>query len=253
MNPSDVNKEISKFYDNRGTSVEIPLHIEAPYEAAYAVLKRMPDGGRLLEIGCGTGPHSVRLAEQGWSVVGIDISRVSLEAAHHRAQAHGVAERCQFIESSVEDYLSRPVPEFDAIFMAGVLYYLPFTIRRDIILKLLKPSGQFVFVEPLGENPLLNIYRRLRGWLRKDRDPASLNSLLRLNDVNQLAPMFDNHQVRGFDVLTLLGVILGAGRWAKTYHQVAKGMDDMILNRLGLRRFGFKVLFIGQGVMREQG
>jgi SAM-dependent methyltransferase len=40
--------------------------------------------GRLLDVGCGTGFHTVRFAEAGWSVVGIDPSHDQLRHARER-------------------------------------------------------------------------------------------------------------------------------------------------------------------------
>lgn len=46
------------------------------------------DGARILEIGCGTGATSVTLAEQGASVVGLDIDKPSLKVAFDRCNLH---------------------------------------------------------------------------------------------------------------------------------------------------------------------
>src|SRR5215510_12557558 len=47
--------------------------------------------GRTLEVGCGSGTNAIYLAQHGFEVVGVDISRVAVENA--RAKAHG---RCRF-------------------------------------------------------------------------------------------------------------------------------------------------------------
>ncbi|MFP4476047.1 MAG: class I SAM-dependent methyltransferase [Desulfatibacillaceae bacterium] len=43
-----------------------------------------------LDIGCGTGSDSVWMAEQGFAVTGIDISRTAVRMAEERAREHGV-------------------------------------------------------------------------------------------------------------------------------------------------------------------
>lgn len=61
-----------------------------------AVLVREVTGlqpGRALDLGCGEGADAIWLAQQGWRVTAVDISRVALgRAAGHAAEA-GVADR----------------------------------------------------------------------------------------------------------------------------------------------------------------
>jgi 2-polyprenyl-3-methyl-5-hydroxy-6-metoxy-1,4-benzoquinol methylase len=59
-------------------------------------------GSRVLDLGCGTGRHSIELASRGYSVVGIDISPGMLEVARGAANARSV--EVEFIESAIQDY-----------------------------------------------------------------------------------------------------------------------------------------------------
>jgi len=49
------------------------------------------DGLRVLEIGCGTGPSTVALAEQGAVVTGIDVDPATVAVARERCAAHNVS------------------------------------------------------------------------------------------------------------------------------------------------------------------
>src|SRR5436309_13687243 len=44
---------------------------------------------RVLDIACGTGPHLVRLAERGYRMVGLDLSRSNIEFLGERLAAKG--------------------------------------------------------------------------------------------------------------------------------------------------------------------
>jgi SAM-dependent methyltransferase len=73
-------------------------------DQAIALLAREESGhepphGRALDLGCGTGIWSLRLAQRGWEVTGIDIVPKALRAARQRARRAGVA--CRFVDGSV--------------------------------------------------------------------------------------------------------------------------------------------------------
>jgi len=48
-------------------------------------------GARILDIGCGTGRHSIELAKRGFRMTGLDISTGMLAKAHAKANEAGVA------------------------------------------------------------------------------------------------------------------------------------------------------------------
>ncbi len=51
---------------------------------------KLPAGSRILDIGCGTGRHSVELARRGYRMTGVDLSAGMLAEAAKAAQAAGV-------------------------------------------------------------------------------------------------------------------------------------------------------------------
>src|SRR5580765_4666694 len=63
------------------------------------------DGLRVLEIGCGTGPSTVALAEQGAVVTGIDIDPDTIADARERCAAHNVSATMYVANAeSIKDY-----------------------------------------------------------------------------------------------------------------------------------------------------
>lgn len=63
------------------------------------------DGLRVLEIGCGTGPSTVALAEQGAVVTGIDIDPDTIAVARERCAAHNVSAAMHIANAeSAKDY-----------------------------------------------------------------------------------------------------------------------------------------------------
>ena len=81
-------------------------------EAAFLLdLLDLPQGARVLDVGCGPGRHAVELAKAGLAVTGVDVSKRFLALAAERARAAGVS--AAFFEVD-----ARQMPfddEFDAV------------------------------------------------------------------------------------------------------------------------------------------
>jgi len=85
---------------------------------------RQPPYGRTLDLGCGTGYWSVRLAQRGWDVTGVDIVPKAVRAARERARRAGVTVR--FEEGSVTALTSAGLGSGFRLFLDfGVVHGLP--------------------------------------------------------------------------------------------------------------------------------
>lgn len=62
-----------------------------PPEVIELAQRRFPQGGRAIDVGCGTGTNAVYLAQRGFRVLGIDVSRRAIGLARRRARQAGVA------------------------------------------------------------------------------------------------------------------------------------------------------------------
>jgi len=73
--------------------------------------------GRILDLGCGRGKHSLFLKQRGYTPVGIDISRVAIAEAKRRVES---------VEFQVCDALSLPFQDgyFDGVIDIGVFHYI---------------------------------------------------------------------------------------------------------------------------------
>ena len=111
---------------------------------------QLPQGALILDMGCGTGRHSVALAQHGFSVTGVDLSEHMLEKA--RARAAAAHTNVTFVQCDARIFRSEPV--FDAAIglcegAMGLLGQGDDPVERDLtvlrnIHAALKPNGQLI-------------------------------------------------------------------------------------------------------------
>jgi SAM-dependent methyltransferase len=74
--------------------------------------------------------------------------------------------------------LAFPDGTFDAVCGTGILHHLNLEQAAAEIRRVLKPGGRAVFIEPLGHNPLINLFRRLTPKARTtDEHPLLMKDL----------------------------------------------------------------------------
>lgn len=71
-----------------------------------AMMGMMPESGRLLDMGCGTGWTSVLFARRGYEVVGTDLVPEVIEAGRRMKEAQGIA-NLDFVVGDYESLASR--------------------------------------------------------------------------------------------------------------------------------------------------
>jgi SAM-dependent methyltransferase len=100
--------------------------------------------GRALDLACGEGRNAVWLAERGWTVTGVDFSKVGLEKARRLAEARGV--RGEWIVADLLGYR----PEAKAFGLVIVFYLQVPASERTPILQTaataIAPGGNFLLV-----------------------------------------------------------------------------------------------------------
>ncbi len=100
--------------------------------------------GRALDLGCGTGTHSIYLAQQGYSVVGVDFSSKAIDLAHRKAHRAGVSVDFQLGDVTRLDTLHNP---FDISLDVGCFHGLTKTERTrfaEILARLTHPGSLFL-------------------------------------------------------------------------------------------------------------
>ncbi len=116
------NNITSFFIDNAEIFLKVMLHRwEQGLEEAKWIRKILESNdiyeGRILDLMCGIGRHSVYLAEAGYEVVGIDFSPLFIRYAEKIAKRMGVSDRTKFIVGDARDLSIIPekFKPFDAV------------------------------------------------------------------------------------------------------------------------------------------
>jgi len=112
-----------------------------------AIIKLIPEGSRVLDIGCGTGLlcRKIKLCLPAVQMVGIDFSQYTIAHNQQRDEALGIEYRQVDIRTSLSDIRSL----FDVVLMCEVLEHLD--QPEDVVagaLGLLKSGGRFILTCP---------------------------------------------------------------------------------------------------------
>ncbi|MCM3920966.1 methyltransferase domain-containing protein [Frankia sp. AiPs1] len=171
-------EEVGEFYDDRGWLYEIfmghNLHIgywddvdpaADPKDRLTDVLierTRVRAGQRVLDVGCGTGRPTIRLAAAtGAEVVGINVSAEQVAQGKELAREAGLGDRVGF---ELVDAAELPYDDgsFDAVWAVESLMYLgdrPGALRE--IHRVLAPGGRLVLADYVESGELSARWRRV--------------------------------------------------------------------------------------------
>jgi tellurite methyltransferase len=146
--------------------------------------------GRALELAMGEGHNAIFLAQQGFSVSGIDISAVAIERALQLSQEAGVV-----VDAICTDLRTTVLPA-DTYDIVACFYYLQRSLFPQIM-KTLKPGGMVIYETYTAEqaqcgrptnpdyllqpNELLEAFQRLRIRVYRDlvvEGPKAVSSLI---------------------------------------------------------------------------
>ena len=214
----------------------VPLAFRAPYIAFdHAVGRCLKVGGRVLEIGAGTGEFTGTALGAGAEVWATDISKFSLARLRQR---HGPTER---LATCVADMENLPFPRlsFDVVASAGALSYGDNDRVRDEIFRVLKPGGAFVCVDSLNHNP---IYRVNRWWhfRRGRRSQSTLRRMPTVALIDSYATRFGHAEVEFFGSVTWLAPMI-VRLLGET---MAATLSDRIDRAVSVRRSAFKFVMV---------
>ncbi len=131
----------------------------------------IPNGSKALDVGCGSGDVTLRLAKavgEDGDVLGIDVNASVLSMARRRADDEGL-KNVSFVESDLQD-LAEAEHQFDVVTCRRVLMYLANQVEAvSSIRSMLRPGGCLILHEHdasiLHSNEMLPLYEQARAWM----------------------------------------------------------------------------------------
>ncbi len=221
----DTRSRLSRFYAITGRNIKY-------FEARVLELCT---GADLLEYGCGKNSRAELWGRAGARVVGIDLSEAAITASRRTAAADKLT--ATFLVMNAED-LEFPTDSFDVVAGTGILHHLDLDRAGREISRVLRSDGHAFFIEPLGHNLAINIFRKLTPAARTtDEQP------LLMHDIKKLRNYFDRVEKKHFHFLTLLAVPFQRLPFFNLILTLLHGLDSTLMFLLPfLRRYSWIVV-----------
>lgn len=117
-------------------------------------------GDYILDAGCANGFFSLALAQRGFKVLGVDISKENIEECKRRAKALGI-KNAEFMVADLENLEKIKNNQFDGIISFAALRYVPDVKKATKELyRVAKPGGRVIVDFPNKYSPWFLIFQR---------------------------------------------------------------------------------------------
>ena len=243
MNLTDINLREKKFHDelqskNKPRKENIFYKaISTMFEDFESYIEKNSRGKTVLDFGCGIGSITERVAKyQPAKLVGIDISEISINKAKESAKNKNL--NIKYISDNCEK--SKLISSsYDLIYGSGILHHLDLQLCVKEINRLLKKKGTMIFMEPLGTNPLINLYRKLTPNSRSSDEHPFLKK-----DFDLLEKNYDDVSIKYYGFLTLLFFFFYKDPKESNFFKILADIDGFFFKINFLKKLAWSVLII---------
>ena len=133
------------------------------YDQLFSDILKAGGGKNVLELGSTSWRNGIDFKNHAPACLTcINISEKELEKGITLAKELDTQRYCQHKFQIMDaHHLEFPDDTFDVVFGTGILHHLDFETAVKEIHRVCKPSGEIVFLEPLGKNPVGKLVRKL--------------------------------------------------------------------------------------------
>ena len=241
MSLSDINIREKEFHNNLQSQTKGRFE-NIFYKSLYNInedffshIQKKADQSQILDFGCGTGLFVERTIKyKPKKIVGIDISEVSIDKAKKNAKKMGLevdyyvdnCERTKFESNS-----------FDIVYGTGILHHLEFNKCLDEIHRILKSKGNLIFIEPLGTNPIINLYRKFTPNSRSVDEHPLINK-----DFEYIKNKFLDTNIKYYGFLTLIFSPFYKSPGESNFFKYLAKLDQILFKLEFFRKLAWSVL-----------
>ncbi len=135
------------------------------------------EGKRVLDIGCGRGIRRAhKFTGMGCQYTGVDISEECIDANNADCASTGM--NATFVCDDAHTLQSLRGEVFDVVILSGTLHHLEIEQALPTLAQMTANRGRLLMWEPMGTNPVLNLFRFLTPNLRsQDEHPLTFQDL----------------------------------------------------------------------------
>ena len=200
---SDVRKNERKFYE--AVSENEKKHKKNTFKNIKDKI--------VLEIGCSSGYDSLEYAKYCKKLFACDLSDEAIKEAKSKGIRNAEFECCDAHKLPYKDN------SFECVIVNSLLHHLDLNIIFEEIKRVLKPEGYLIFKEPLGTNPIFNLYRFLTPASRTPDERA-----FNFKDLNLFSKYFEIKQINFYGFL----VLLSAFKFFKNFKPLLNKIDNFL-------------------------
>ena len=205
------------------------------WEDFYKYLSINAKNAEILDYGCGIGPSIKKVINfNPKKITGIDISEVSIQKAMEETKNFGSkvtlkVDNCE--KTMFEDN------QFDIVYGLGILHHLNFSKCLDEIFRILKPNGALLFIEPLGTNPIINLYRKFTPKARSKDEHPLINE-----DFLLIQKKYKNVKIKYYGFMTLFFFPFYRNPEKSYFFKALKNIDQFLFRFRIFRLMAWSVL-----------
>jgi 2-polyprenyl-3-methyl-5-hydroxy-6-metoxy-1,4-benzoquinol methylase len=229
-NLDDRQQAERHFHDEKFSHKYKTVHYEIPFGSVMMerLREKMGDleGKKVVDFGCGQGWLTKTLASAGAEVWAFDISEEAVKKTSAMAKKFNLSDRVH-VEQMPAEQLTYASSTFDLIVGNAILHHLDLEIASKEIKRVLAEGGKAYFMEPLGHNPLLNMFRKLTPQLRT-RDEAPL----RIEQFSIFTDIFSRFEHEEFFLVSMSALMwhfVHLDQWVLKTRDILLPLDQLLM------------------------